>query len=262
MGNVSFGGGGGGIRLLPGWTSSAGSDRILGGSALPHRHVPIVPPTPTGGPSSAPVVDVEGDHHNSPQTYALTGPVAAGQLLSVFVGDGFGYAPRLSSVSDSQGNTYTVDSAVNQADGDGSAYVASSIITTPLTTADTLTIVWTGGAWAHFHVVATPFGGASIGLDVAGTPHGNYEAGSIDASITPSVNDLLIGYAVWQHGPVTDDSGHGWTEFLNLTSDPQNTVLGVWQIVTSTSGVHYVTSGTALDTLDGAYSASVICAYH
>jgi hypothetical protein len=188
----------------------------------------------------------------SPHTVPFLQAVPAGAFLSILVGDGFGYPNSLTGVSDSQGNVYTLDSAVNEADGDGSVFVASSHLAHALTPSDTLTLTWDSGAWPHAYVTGVSFSGPTV-VSNAGTPVGRHGSGSITATATPIVvGDLAIGFACYQFGAVTDDPG--WTG-VETDGDSENHIVIAYETATGTTA-SYTTSSTGMG-----YAASVVVAY-
>src|ERR1700752_3803836 len=156
----------------------------------------------------------------SPHLFPITMDLAAGTVLGVLLGDGFGYGSTPTAVSDSQGNVYTLDSVVNEPDGDGSAYVMSSLLTTSLTTSDTLIVSWIYGTWGSAYVTAFAFDGVT-GFDVAGTPIGGFGSPvTLVATDTTTASDLVIGFAAYQSTVTANDPA--WTSLLTDGGDANN----------------------------------------
>lgn len=151
------------------------------------------------------------------KTLAVSSAVSAGNMVVAFGGmdsgvGGFG-AP---AITDSKGNAYVTDVACAAVGGvESQSWIAHSVLTTPLTTSDTLTYTAAGGA--------TPFGSYKAGfstspLAVDGIPTctaSNSGATTMASGpITSKVNGLAIGVAVAKGG------GAAWTQASGFTGNP------------------------------------------
>lgn len=135
-------------------------------------------------------------------------------------------------------------------------YVDNASLSPRAPNGDRLHLTWTGGANWDSYVYASYFSGPT-GLSVAGVPHGTADTTPIDVTITPATGDLLIAYGTYHDGTgLTNDAGHGWTDFATGAGNANNAIVAAYQTVASASSVDYVTSGGPN------YGAAVICAYH
>lgn len=185
--------------------------------------------------------------------------VPAGATVFIFVTDAYGYSNALTGVTDSQGNTYELDSAVNEADGDGSVYVASSKLDHALTgpDGDTITIEYSGGVnWPDIPIIGIAFNGVD-GLDMVGTPVGVDGApNSLSASGEATEGDLVIGVAAYQNPTVVDDTSGDWTEIYG-GGVSGNTVDIDYLIAPSNGTYTYSTTSSGGE----GYGAAVVLSY-
>jgi hypothetical protein len=104
-------------------------------------------------------------------TYALavTSSPTAGNLVVLYGRGGGGTV--FSSVSDSKGNTWTIDHGTGNSTTNATVSIASSLLTSTLTTSDTITVVYTGAATANRTMVAHEFSGVhpTSKIDVVST---------------------------------------------------------------------------------------------
>jgi hypothetical protein len=193
---------------------------------------------------------------SSPANVSYGSALAAGTFVSVLVADAYGHPNSVTGITDSAGNTYHLDSAVNEADGDGSVFVASCVLSNPVTTSDNLIITFDSGVWLAFYVTGIAFSNV-LGLDVAGTPVGISGSGTLVSSVSANSGDLLIAYATFQ-GTILPDSGSAWKPFPTpVMGDAANQTVAAWQQVSSSSNVTFTTPCTG----SGDFGASIICAY-
>jgi hypothetical protein len=118
--------------------------------------------------------------------------VAVGDKVHVFVGSSTS-GRVLSSVTDSQGNTYTIDRSQNTGGGSANAYIASAEITNALTTSDTITATWASSISSTRHIAACSVSGEedSSPVDQA---NGEFDTAGTDfatPNITTAVADTI-----------------------------------------------------------------------
>lgn len=258
---------------------------------------------------------------SSPLEMTFVGQASAGWLLTLFLGDGTGTAGIvLTGVTDSVGNTYVIDSAVNRPGGGANAYLVHSKLTHDLGLGpgpfdDTITVTWEGGDWPDVSVVGFAFdvtnsdgvgsgvsglgsgtGSPSIaapgevraspatggvhrqpvwprkpsleGDQILGGAHGGQVrvvgndglAGTVSPGdeITVGVDgidgDLVVAFAVYRDGPVTNDPSLAWEEdFVDpidrnafFFASPNNILMAA-QVVTSSERLTYNTSSSGIN---------------
>jgi hypothetical protein len=184
----------------------------------------------------------------------ITADVPEGSLLLVFFGDGFGNGETLTGVTDTQGNTYSVDfDGEGDVDGDGVVAVASSVIAHPLTDSDTVTPTFAGS-------VATGSADTWI-MSVTGGDYSSPAAGSGAAGVDDSSpctveyasqGGLLVGFAAFQ-GHLTVDSTHGWSTVMDGGDDQPGSIMTIAYQKPSAGGVTFAPSGS-----DGYGAAAVV----
>lgn len=131
--------------------------------------------SPAAGPTynSLCIAETRYFENSSSRAFAVGSTVAVGQrlvCLNVFENGGV----TLTSMTDSKGNTYTIDVA------EGAQAIASSVITTQLTTSDTVTANYssTFNQWKGMEAVIVD-GSTSVGGTATKTTFGT------DATVTP-----------------------------------------------------------------------------
>lgn len=125
----------------------------------------------------------------------------------------------LTAVTDSRGNTYTVDKTQNDAATTGNVYFASAQCTTALQTGDTVTATFASSLSSTRTISVFAIPGAGT---VTGTPNGRADAGGADAdttsTTTTAANAIVIGAsAVAAAGTITWNAGTELYDYIQGT---------------------------------------------
>lgn len=139
--------------------------------------------------------------------------IAAGRVVVVRIGSGTG-GVAISSVTDSQGNTYSLLGQASHANATGGAYVSQ--LATALGTGDTITVTWAASTGAksvgleEFSVSA----GSTISIDgTAGTDANNTNAPVPAVSGLSSIERLFVGAGGFRDAfdaqAITQDADYG-----------------------------------------------------
>ena len=144
-------------------------------------------------------------------TFAIGTAVSAGNTLGITVQHRVG----ASSVTDSQGNTYTV--CATNCDGFNGGSVAVGYLTTGLSSSDTITITQpaSGGFHERGITVHKITGAASAGQPDVATSATGFGTSPSAAASTTSANTVGIGLLVL--GDTTTTYDGTWTEATKLT---------------------------------------------
>lgn len=207
----------------------------------------------------------------SPGTVPIEKAVPAGAMLSVVVSNAYDEGPTGTTVTDSQGNTYTLRGSFFDINNfNGALFVWDSFIRNPLTTADTMTIEWVAGlgdALWNAEVYASSFSGigafdsitafADIGTDFGHPP--------LLTTHTPSApGDLVIGYSGFGTGGLGSgpgvtpvDPGAPWTSFDATATTQYNTISASWRIADAGATTEYDSSVV----LTGSWGVSIAISY-
>lgn len=151
-------------------------------------------------------------------TCAVTAPVAAGQAVLVRMYDG--EQPTVStglSVTDTQGNVYAFAGLVNQSFDNAVVFIGQ--ITTPLTTADSITYHPNHAATAFFGIAAFACPGYSL----------------IDAPVTATAQGISTAIAISGAAPGVQA---GELNFVLFSSTGAPSVTGGWANVTGVSDLY------------------------
>ena len=186
-------------------------------------------------------------------TLAVTNSPSAGNLV-VLHGRGGG-GTVFSSVSDSKGNTWTIDHGTGNSGTAATISIASSVLTSTLTTSDTITVVYTGTAATSRTMAAYEFSGIDpiSKLDVVSTiASGTGTSATTTATSSLNRNGSLVFAAV------ATNSGNTYTPSSGYTAI--NTTLATafsgaaYQISTDQTGK----SITFTWTTSGTYGAGIV----
>lgn len=179
-----------------------------------------------------------------------TGGIAAGELIIVAGGRAFATAEgSIASVTDTQGNTYTVD----EIESTGTAFclsVASCIVGTALNAGDTLTVTFNGTGTqlcAHGHVFHSDSGWVAPPLDLTADAGGTSTSPSSGATGTTSqADELVFGAFDWVLVNSWGETGSGFTGLSGSQASGDRKIENEYKVV----------SATGAQTADGALSAS------
>lgn len=188
---------------------------------------------------------------SSASTLAITpsGTIAAGNFLRVdYCGSTSGSS--ISSVTDTQGNTYTV--LADNAGSTSRTAIIGSILTTPLTASDTVTITLSAASGIR-DATLNEYSGATLTEDVA-------DVSAAGTSTTPSVgpsaattnaNDIVLGLFACSNATtaVTFTPGTGFTAGQSVTT-------GTTGSNRTLNTEHKIVAATGTQTADGTYNAS------
>lgn len=177
----------------------------------------------------------------STQVYTMVAAIPVGALIIVVGGSTSPGGGSLSSVSDSKGNTY----AVNSSQGNGSntiAGVAMAPCTVALAAADTITLTWSGSATGHGAAVGqitNPLTNTSAAFDVQNSAQGTSSTPSATTATLNQVNEIAIG-AVASNNTTTGTQDAAFTTIANLTfAAASKLLIAGYKIVAATTAVTY-----------------------
>jgi hypothetical protein len=160
---------------------------------------------------------------NTGQTVQLTlaNPVAQGHTAIVFAAISSS-GIQITSITDTRGNTYTIDATVNHTGTSLNSYIGSGYITTPLQTGDKITVTFSANLFTTRMISAADFSGiAQTGrVDLATTNLGSSTTPSTLALTTTTPGELLTaGFATTSAATLTPT-------FPFTTLTPQSATLG------------------------------------
>lgn len=200
----------------------------------------------TGGGSSSQIAFVKAGGNSSTigtvTSLAATVPAgghAAGNMLVVPVLTGAATIATPSGVTDSKGNTYTVD---NTLVGALAISVARSILATPLVAGDTITVTWAASTTLLIVDSAEFSGVSATPLDATASLSGGATT-SLDGGTTATLaqaKEVAFGAFSVQGATGGSTPGAGWTELNDLTvgsGGSQRALVWEYQIVNSTAAV-------------------------
>lgn len=191
-------------------------------------------------PSAAPAfVRAGGNANSGTSTNAVTAlsaavPAAghaAGNTVFVAVGGGGGTVAVPSLISDSKGNTYTIDNSLVVANS-GSPTLAHSKLTTPLVSGDTITVTWAAATTLAVMDTAE-FSGirSAASLDAIASNNGAAST-SLDAGTTSALGQALeLGIGVFFLVSTSGGSsaGTGWTKLNDLSVGDSSHRALIWE---------------------------------
>ena len=161
----------------------------------------------------------------------------------------------ISSIADTQGNTWTVDTTsvtANQA-----ISFAECQPTTPLTTSDTVTITWSSSTSATGDVQIVQVSGLVTGnafdKTAQGQPTGTNTLNAGTTATLAQANELVIAFFVWNVANSAFTAGGSFTAFTLLSSSEG----AEWEIVAATTAI----SATATTTGTPSTTHGVCCTF-
>lgn len=163
-------------------------------------------------------------------TVTLPNAIASGKIIVLLTATNADAEP--SSVSDTRGNTWTVETT--QSDAFTSSTLCWAYVSTPIQASDTLTIVWdSASSQSKGWIVLTLNNCSSVGQPDAEVASGGFASSvSISASNT-AANTVFIGQMVIDSGGKTY-SGGSWTNVAAASDVGGNrTVQAVYKVTSS-----------------------------
>jgi hypothetical protein len=174
------------------------------------------------------------------------GGVAQGDTVIVWAGIS-GTGTNVSSITDSKGNGYTVDSTINNSSFSFNSFVGSGYATTALSPGDTITVTFSGSYYSLRLVAASEFSGipATGRLDQRATATGNGTAPASGATATTSQAVELVVGGFGSSSLATFTPASGFTALPSVGATLSSVNLSLYQeyeLVQVTGG--YQASGT------------------
>lgn len=172
-----------------------------------------------GSGGFVPTITLDGTHQDNAasatETYTVVGTIPAGSLVVVCAGSARSGGSSLSGITDSRGNTYTVEQSQSPGGLGIMSGIGSSFTGTQLVAADTITITWSASntghgsivAWSN-HAQASSADKATSGSGTSTSPSSGATAATVQA-IEVAFGDVAANTSV----AVTEDAA-----YVNLAS--------------------------------------------
>lgn len=173
------------------------------------------------------------------QVYTMVGAIPTGALI-VVLGAASASSGNLSSVSDSKGNVYAVNSTTSSAAN--SAGIAMAPCTVALAASDTVTLTWAGSGQGHAVAVgriSNPKAGTSADFDVQVTATGTSQFPTASTAALAQTNEIVFGM-VASSNVATGTEDATFTNIANLLFKANTrAIIAGYKAVASTSAVTY-----------------------
>lgn len=192
-------------------------------------------------------------NNSSTVTVPVTRAPSLGNCLIVRLGFRASGAVTISSISDTQGNFYSIDSKTDAPSGHSA--IAISKPGAQLTTADSITVTLSGSAGNGACVIVDEFSGLTTTIDKsAGGSGSTTTRGAGTTAATTNANDLIVAAYAGNGQETSFTPGAGFSNFTTPFENFGTTafVEGQYQIVSATGAYSAPATGGFSGTTEGA----------
>ncbi len=161
--------------------------------------------------------------NTNPFTYTVQTTIPAGRLVVVMVGQRANTGIVVTSVTDSKGNTYTIDATNSSASAQVTGAIARSRITTGLTPGNTITVTASGALnGGSAAVVGSVANTTASPFDRAASATGHTATPTVSTAATTNARDIVFGMIVNDNIGLSVPSG--WTA-ITTAAGPFGSIL-------------------------------------